>query len=101
MLESRDTPGPFFASLCSAALLIDYVLIVAVSVSAGTAALASAVEAITAGLLQGSPLLPQGSHIFCPVLSGRQPSVRRGSVLVAVLSVPVVSVGSSSKRRMV
>ncbi|HZD72144.1 MAG TPA: APC family permease [Actinomycetes bacterium] len=43
-MVSRDNLGPFFASLCSAALLIDYVLTVAVSVSAGTAALASAVE---------------------------------------------------------
>ena len=45
-MVSRDNLGPFFASLCGAALLIDYVLTVAVSVSAGTAALASAVEAI-------------------------------------------------------
>src|SRR6266498_882618 len=45
-MVSRDNLGPFFASLCGAALLIDYVLTVAVSVSAGTAALASAVEPI-------------------------------------------------------
>jgi amino acid transporter len=45
-MVSRDNLGPFFASVCGAALLIDYVLTVAVSVSAGTAALASAVEAI-------------------------------------------------------
>src|SRR6266540_2497153 len=42
----RDNLGPLFASICGAALLIDYVLTVAVSVSAGTAALASAVEPI-------------------------------------------------------
>src|SRR5919201_620339 len=45
-MVSRDNLGPFFASLCGAALLIDYVLTVAVSVSAGTAALASAVDPI-------------------------------------------------------
>jgi amino acid transporter len=45
-MVSRDNLGPFFASLCAAALLIDYVLTVAVSVSAGTAALASAIEPI-------------------------------------------------------
>src|SRR6266542_3714207 len=42
-MVSRDNLGPLFASICGAALLIDYVLTVAVSVSAGTAALASAV----------------------------------------------------------
>jgi amino acid transporter len=47
-MVSRDNLGPFFASLCGAALLIDYVLTVAVSVSAGTAALASAIEALGA-----------------------------------------------------
>jgi hypothetical protein len=53
---------------------------------------------LTADLLQESPLLPtRKPHI----LSERQPSVRPGSVLVAVLSVPVVSTGSSSKRRVV
>jgi amino acid transporter len=45
-MVSRDNLGPVFASICGAALLIDYVLTVAVSVSAGTAALASAVEPI-------------------------------------------------------
>src|SRR6266536_979003 len=45
-MVSRDNLGPVFASVCGAALLIDYVLTVAVSVSAGTAALASAVEPI-------------------------------------------------------
>jgi amino acid transporter len=45
-MVSRDNLGPLFASICGAALLIDYVLTVAVSVSAGTAALASAVEPI-------------------------------------------------------
>jgi amino acid transporter len=45
-MVSRDNLGSFFASLCGAALLIDYVLTVAVSVSAGTAALASAIEPI-------------------------------------------------------
>jgi len=45
-MVSRDNLGPLFASICGAALLIDYVLTVAVSVSAGTAALASAIEPI-------------------------------------------------------
>jgi amino acid transporter len=45
-MVSRDNLGRLFASICGAALLIDYVLTVAVSVSAGTAAIASAVEAI-------------------------------------------------------
>jgi amino acid transporter len=45
-MVSRDNLGPVFASICGAALLIDYVLTVAVSVSAGTAALASAIEPI-------------------------------------------------------
>src|SRR6266536_984008 len=45
-MVSRDNLGPVFASVCGAALLIDYVLTVAVSVSAGTAALASVVEPI-------------------------------------------------------
>ena len=45
-MVSRDNLGSLFASICGAALLIDYVLTVAVSVSAGTAAIASAVEAL-------------------------------------------------------
>jgi amino acid transporter len=45
-MVSRDNLGSLFAKICGAALLIDYVLTVAVSVSAGTAALASAVEPI-------------------------------------------------------
>jgi amino acid transporter len=45
-MVSRDNLGSVFASICGAALLIDYVLTVAVSVSAGTAALASAIEPI-------------------------------------------------------
>jgi amino acid transporter len=45
-MVSRDNLGSLFASICGAALLIDYVLTVAVSVSAGTAAIASAVGAI-------------------------------------------------------
>jgi amino acid transporter len=45
-MVSRDNLGGLFASICGAALLIDYVLTVAVSVSAGTAALASAITAI-------------------------------------------------------
>ena len=45
-MVSRDNLGSLFASICGAALLIDYVLTVAVSVSAGTAAIASAVDAI-------------------------------------------------------
>src|SRR6266705_2195179 len=43
-MVTRDNLGSLFAAVCGAALLIDYVLTVAVSVSAGTAALASAVE---------------------------------------------------------
>ncbi|HET6752205.1 MAG TPA: APC family permease [Actinomycetes bacterium] len=42
-MVSRDNLGEVFAAVCAAALLVDYVLTVAVSVSAGTAALASAV----------------------------------------------------------
>jgi amino acid transporter len=42
-MVSRDNLGGVFAAVCAAALLVDYVLTVAVSVSAGTAALASAV----------------------------------------------------------
>ena len=45
-MVTRDNLGPWFARICGAALLIDYVLTVAVSVSAGTAALASAIEPI-------------------------------------------------------
>jgi len=41
-MVSRDNLGGLWAMVCAAALLIDYVLTVAVSVSAGTAALASA-----------------------------------------------------------
>jgi amino acid transporter len=41
-MVTRDNLGPVVASVAAAALLIDYVLTVAVSVSAGTAALASA-----------------------------------------------------------
>jgi amino acid transporter len=47
-MVSRDNLGGLWAMVCAAALLIDYVLTVAVSVSAGTAALASAVEPIGA-----------------------------------------------------
>ncbi len=47
-MVSRDNLGPLWAMVCAAALLIDYVLTVAVSVSAGTAALASAVAPIGA-----------------------------------------------------
>src|SRR6266508_1452966 len=43
-MVSRDNLGNLLAAVCGAALLIDYVLTVAVSVSAGTASLASAVE---------------------------------------------------------
>src|SRR6266508_1592848 len=43
-MVTRDNLGNLLAAVCGAALLIDYVLTVAVSVSAGTAALASAVE---------------------------------------------------------
>jgi amino acid transporter len=45
-MVTRDNLGQWFAKICGAALLIDYVLTVAVSVSAGTAALASAIEPI-------------------------------------------------------
>lgn len=45
-MVSRDNLGTVMATVCAAALLIDYVLTVAVSVSAGTAALASAVEPV-------------------------------------------------------
>ena len=44
-MVTRDNLGGSFAAICAAALLVDYVLTVAVSVSAGTAALASAVPA--------------------------------------------------------
>jgi amino acid transporter len=43
-MVARDNLGNLMASVCASALLVDYVLTVAVSVSAGTAALASAVE---------------------------------------------------------
>jgi amino acid transporter len=42
-MVARDNLGGVFAAVCAAALLVDYVLTVAVSVSAGTAALASAI----------------------------------------------------------
>jgi amino acid transporter len=42
-MVTRDNLGNLMASVCASALLVDYVLTVAVSVSAGTAALASAV----------------------------------------------------------
>jgi amino acid transporter len=42
-MVARDNLGGLFAAVCAAALLVDYVLTVAVSVSAGTAALASAI----------------------------------------------------------
>jgi amino acid transporter len=42
-MVTRDNLGGSWAAVCAAALLVDYVLTVAVSVSAGTAALASAV----------------------------------------------------------
>src|SRR6266496_2787998 len=45
-MVSRDNLGGLWAMVCAAALLIDYVLTVAVSVSAGTAALASAIDPI-------------------------------------------------------
>jgi amino acid transporter len=45
-MVSRDNLGGLWAMVCAAALLIDYVLTVAVSVSAGTAALASAIGPI-------------------------------------------------------
>jgi amino acid transporter len=45
-MVTRDNLGGSFAAICAAALLVDYVLTVAVSVSAGTAALASAVPAL-------------------------------------------------------
>jgi amino acid transporter len=43
-MVARDNLGNLMASVCASALLVDYVLTVAVSVSAGTAALASAVH---------------------------------------------------------
>jgi amino acid transporter len=45
-MVTRDNLGGSFAAVCAAALLVDYVLTVAVSVSAGTAALASAIPAL-------------------------------------------------------
>ena len=42
-MVTRDNLGGLFAAVCAAALLVDYALTVAVSVSAGTAALASAI----------------------------------------------------------
>jgi amino acid transporter len=45
-MVTRDNLGMTFAAVCASALLVDYVLTVAVSVSAGTAALASAVPAL-------------------------------------------------------
>jgi amino acid transporter len=45
-MVTRDNLGGSFAATCAAALLVDYVLTVAVSVSAGTAALASAVPSL-------------------------------------------------------
>jgi amino acid transporter len=42
-MVARDNLGGLFAAVCAAALLVDYALTVAVSVSAGTAALASAI----------------------------------------------------------
>jgi amino acid transporter len=45
-MVTRDNLGSRMASVAAAALLIDYVLTVAVSVSAGTAALASAFEVV-------------------------------------------------------
>jgi amino acid transporter len=46
-MVTRDNLGGSFAAVCAAALLVDYVLTVAVSVSAGTAALASAIPSLT------------------------------------------------------
>jgi amino acid transporter len=43
-MVTRDNLGNLLASVCASALLVDYVLTVAVSVSAGTAALASAIH---------------------------------------------------------
>jgi amino acid transporter len=45
-MVTRDNLGGTLAAVCAAALLVDYVLTVAVSVSAGTAALASAVPGL-------------------------------------------------------
>src|SRR5688572_23365832 len=45
-MVTRDNLGGPWAAVCASALLVDYVLTVAVSVSAGTAALASAVPAL-------------------------------------------------------
>jgi amino acid transporter len=45
-MVARDNLGGLFAAVCAAALLVDYVLTVAVSVSAGTAALASAIDVL-------------------------------------------------------
>jgi amino acid transporter len=45
-MVTRDNLGESLAAVCAAALLVDYVLTVAVSVSAGTAALASAIPSL-------------------------------------------------------
>jgi amino acid transporter len=45
-MVTRDNLGGSFAAICAAALLVDYVLTVAVSVSAGTAALSSAIPSL-------------------------------------------------------
>jgi hypothetical protein len=45
-MVTRDNLGGQWAAVCASALLVDYVLTVAVSVSAGTAALASALPAL-------------------------------------------------------
>src|ERR1700753_413313 len=43
---ARETSGPRIAQICAVALLIDYVVTVAVQIAAGTAAVASAFPAI-------------------------------------------------------
>jgi amino acid transporter len=45
-MVTRDNLGGSWAAVCASALLVDYVLTVAVSVSAGTAALTSAIPAL-------------------------------------------------------
>jgi amino acid transporter len=47
-MVTRDNLGGSWAAVCASALLVDYVLTVAVSVSAGTAALASAIPSLEA-----------------------------------------------------
>ena len=75
-LVTKDNFGSTVAQVAGASLLVDYILTVAVSASAGTAALTSAVDAL-------APYRVPISLFFIALIASLSQSPRRGAVVAA------------------